>query len=84
MKSLQFTINGVKFWVDEFKDGFAWVSGELEGECFPTQLEAQQDAMNNEIEHIKATEARLEIEGDEREYGTHEQQAEAFYRSECL
>ncbi len=43
---MKFTINGIEFWIDEFCDGFAWVSKTSEGNGFPTIWEAQQDALN--------------------------------------
>jgi hypothetical protein len=53
-RSLQFTINGEQFWIDEFDDGFAWKSNRSEGDCFPTQAEAQQDAMR----HVRERDAQ--------------------------
>jgi hypothetical protein len=48
---MQFTLNNTQYYIEEFDDGFAWFNDDAEAEsCFPTALEAQQDAIRHEME----------------------------------
>ena len=72
MQSLEFTINGEYFLIEQYAKGWCWVSGELGGEYFPTALEAQQDAINNERERLQEppawSMAAAELEDARKEY----------------
>ena len=45
---MKITINGTEYHIDEFQDGFAWVSAADEGQSFPTALEALQSVIDHE------------------------------------
>ena len=77
---MQFKINGTEYWIDEFKDGFAWVSDADESRCFPSALEAQQDAIRNEQIIAQNREAALADALEDECFGTYEQQRDSLYQ----
>jgi hypothetical protein len=80
MTTLRFTINGLRYWIDEFSDGYAWLTCADEGESFPTQAEAQQDALRHAHELLVEEEQEREQERDNR-YGSYEEQRFSAYRA---
>lgn len=78
--TIRFTINGTKYWIDEFHDGFAWLSCDDEGPSFPTALEAQQDAIRNERMIRRDREAELAERLEDEMHGTYEQQRDSLYQ----
>lgn len=78
--TLQFTINDVEFCIEEFDTGFAWVTENDQGKCFPTEVEAQQDAIDYvRIRDENIAAAKAEAENDAK-YGTPEEQWARDYR----
>ncbi len=76
---MRFTLNGTKYWIDEFQGGFAWISNADESMCFSTALEAQADAIRNE--HLIST-RRDEEDAQHLEdelYGTYREQVNKLY-----
>ncbi len=81
MKSFQFTLNETSYWIDLFKDGYAWTNGRYESNSFfTTILEAQQDALIHA--HNKRIDAMLaaEDEIDDAKYGGYEDQVNQFWK----
>lgn len=78
--TLQFTINDEQFYIEEYADGFAWVTAGDQGKCFTTVTEAQQDAMDYvRICAANLSAAQAEAENDAK-YGTAEEQWARDYR----
>lgn len=93
----EFEINGRVYIINSFEDyrigctktrtvSWYWYSPEanLESPMFPTLLEALQSSIDTE--HMKIVDERMDEERKREEsiYGTHDEQAERFYRSICL
>lgn len=61
---MKFTLNGREYTIEEFDDvrmngrnrgtSYYWASGGSEGKCFPSLLEAQQDAIRHAEEEYNA------------------------------
>jgi hypothetical protein len=82
--TLRFTIKGKRYWVDEFRDGFAWINAEDEGPCFPTALEAQQHAIVNEQVIARNREAALAELLEDECYGTYQEQVDSLWKATRL
>lgn len=72
-------INHIKYWVNEYDAGFAWVSDHDEGPCFPTALEALQHAILNEQIIARNREADLAERLEDECFGTFREQVNATY-----
>lgn len=78
--SLHFTINGERFWVDPFPDGYAWVSHTDEGQfCYPTQAEAQQEALDYVRIRDENERAAADLALEESVYGSYDDQVRREY-----
>ncbi len=87
----EFTVNGLLYTVDEYKEGWAWTRNNRKGQC----LEEQQgysltahDAQKSAIEHAERTmedeRYDAELASEERKYGTYQAQVIDLYHAKCL
>jgi hypothetical protein len=78
---MEYPINGTSYIIDEFQNGFAWVTDADESPCFDTALEALQHAIINEqviAQNREAAQAQLL---EDEVYGTYQQQVNAYYNA---
>lgn len=76
---VRFTIGQIPH--GEHKDKWVWATPTDESDVFETAAQAQQDAMRYVREQQSGEHERVELEADERRFGSYEQQVEAEWKA---